>query len=129
MTIDNTWSEVTHPGRVAPTDAHFSWLGGGTHSDQVSFWNVGELASPGMVEMAETGVINKFVGEVSVESLKRNAFGPVAWRHWFCPVATRWTAPFPCDARHHARAQSGLVCRDQWSAPVRGGRLAAGSRL
>ncbi len=88
LTIDNTWSEVTHPGRVAPTDAHFSWLGGGTHSDQVSFWNVGELASPGMVEMAETGVINKFVGEVSVESLKRNAFGPVAWRHWFCPVAT-----------------------------------------
>lgn len=69
LTIDNTWSEETHPGRIAPDDAHFSWLGGGTHSDRVSFWDVAELASLGMVEMAETGVINTLVGEVTVARL------------------------------------------------------------
>ena len=58
LDIDNTWSEETHPGRIPPENAHFSWLGGGTHNDQVSFWQVGELASPGMVQMAETGVID-----------------------------------------------------------------------
>lgn len=46
------------------------------------------LASPGMVEMAETGVINKLVDEISVEAGNGNASDALAWRHWFCPEAT-----------------------------------------
>ena len=88
LVVDNTWSEATHPGRVAPEDAHFSWLGGGTHNDQVSFWQEGQLASPGVVEMAETGVINTLVEEVEDQVGAGTAFGPLAWRWWFCPEAT-----------------------------------------
>jgi hypothetical protein len=38
-----------------PPSPHFSGLIGGTHNDQVRFWEVGELASPGIKNMAETG--------------------------------------------------------------------------
>jgi hypothetical protein len=52
--FDATWSAATHPLNFPP-NPHFSGLIGGTHSDQVAFWNVGELASPGIKNMAETG--------------------------------------------------------------------------
>ena len=52
------------------------------------FWNEDELASPGMVEMAESGVINMLAGEVSSQIGEGKAFGPLAWRWWFCPRET-----------------------------------------
>jgi hypothetical protein len=82
LDVNNTWSTETHPGRFPTTAAHFSWLGGGTHNGQVTFWQEGELASPGMVEMAETGVIDMLAGEIDANS---NAFGSLTWRWWFCP--------------------------------------------
>lgn len=56
LTIYNDWSKETHPANF-PEGAHFSWLGGGTHNSSVSFWKPDELASAGMKEMAETGVV------------------------------------------------------------------------
>lgn len=81
VTIDNTWSETTHPGLV-PTDAHFSWLGGGTHNAQTSYWDVGEPANPGMVQMAESGVTRILVSEIQSDP---NAFDTIDQAHWFCP--------------------------------------------
>lgn len=60
LTIYNEWSAETHPANL-PDDAHFSWLGGATHDGRVSFWAPGELASPGMKEMAETGGVEILV--------------------------------------------------------------------
>lgn len=62
LTIYNDWSPETHPANF-PSDAHFSWLGGGTHDGRVSFWKPGETTSPGMKEMAETGVVEILVEE------------------------------------------------------------------
>ncbi len=87
LTVDNTWSEETHPGRFPP-DAHFSWLGGGTHNDLVSFWQVGELASPGMVQMAETGATFILLDEVQARINLGLAGRTLDWRWWFCPVDT-----------------------------------------
>ncbi len=84
LDVDNTWSTTSHPG-LFPEAAHFSWLGGGTHNDRVSFWNEGELASPGMVEMAESGVIDMLAGEVRSQIGEGKAFRSLAWRWWFCP--------------------------------------------
>jgi len=81
VTIDNTWSEATHPGLV-PEDAHFSWFGGGTHNDQTSYWEVGEVSSPGMVQMAESGVTRILVNEIANDP---NAFAVIDQTHWFCP--------------------------------------------
>lgn len=61
--FDATWSEDTHPIDF-PGNPHFSGLIGGTHSDAVSFWELGELASPGIESMAETGSKTLLQGEV-----------------------------------------------------------------
>jgi hypothetical protein len=52
--FDATWSATTHPSGF-PSNAHWSPLIGGTHDGSVSFWNVGQLASPGIRDMAELG--------------------------------------------------------------------------
>jgi hypothetical protein len=52
--FDATWSAQTHPLGF-PSNPHFSGLIGGTHNDQVTFWEEGELASPGIKRMAELG--------------------------------------------------------------------------
>lgn len=81
VSIENTWSEVTHPG-LFPEAAHFSWLGGGTHNDQTSYWNVGEVASDEIVQMAETGVIKRLVEQIDADP---DAYSVIDLRHWFCP--------------------------------------------
>lgn len=52
--FDATWSQASHPGAY-PSGAHFSALIGGEHSDAVSFWTPGQLASAGIEQMAEIG--------------------------------------------------------------------------
>ncbi len=52
--FDAEWSATTHPTDF-PSGAHFSGLIGGTHNGTVSFWTDGQLASPGIKNMAETG--------------------------------------------------------------------------
>ena len=52
------------------------------HSDRVSFWQEGELLSPGMVQMAETGA-STLVEEIDTEVAGGNAFESLAWRWWF----------------------------------------------
>ena len=84
LVVDNTWSQETHPGKMPPERAHFSWLGGGTHNDQVSFWEEGQVASPPMVQMAETGVIDMLADEVRSQVGQGKAFGVLAWRWWVC---------------------------------------------
>jgi len=87
LTVDNIWSEATHPGAF-PAGAHFSWLGGGTHTAGVSFWADGGLASPGMVQMAETGVTFTLVAEIAAAIGAGTAYQTVNWTHWFCPDDT-----------------------------------------
>lgn len=50
----STWSSDTHPYNF-PNNPHFSGLIGVTHDNNVSFWEEGKLASPGIQNMAETG--------------------------------------------------------------------------
>ena len=87
LTVDCTWSTTTHPG-LFPPDAHFSWVGGGTHGPGVSFWSEGALASFGMVQMAETGATYILEGEVATAVANGTAGAPLGWHHWFCPAET-----------------------------------------
>ncbi len=105
VTVEVTWSEASHPGLV-PGDAHFSWVGGATHDASVSFWSEGEVASPGMVEMAETGATLVLEAEVAAAIQAGSAGSVLAWHHWFCPPATTnpWcgatVVEFDVDAAH-----------------------------
>jgi hypothetical protein len=64
VVFDATWSEATHPGAI-PGNPHFSSLIGGLHNDQVSFWQLGGLASPGIERMAEQGGTSILGSEVN----------------------------------------------------------------
>ncbi len=63
VTFESTWSAQTHPFQF-PANPHFSGLIGGTHTDRVSFWNVGDLASQGIQDMAEQGLKTTLAQEV-----------------------------------------------------------------
>jgi hypothetical protein len=54
LTFDATWSADTHPTDFPP-NPHFSGLIGAAHTPDVRLWAAGELASPGIRNMAETG--------------------------------------------------------------------------
>ena len=54
VTFDAVWSSTTHPTDF-PSNAHFSGLIGLTHTPNVALFELGTIASPGMVNMAETG--------------------------------------------------------------------------
>lgn len=64
--FEATWSDSTHPDDF-PANAHFSPLIGGVHNDSVRFWELGDTASPGMEEMAETGRTRILEGEIRAE--------------------------------------------------------------
>lgn len=63
VTFTSTWSEETHPASFPP-NPHFSGLVGGSHNDQVTFWEIGDLATPGVESMAETGSKTLLISEV-----------------------------------------------------------------
>ena len=66
VVFEATWSDSTHPTDF-PGGAHFSPLIGGVHNDKVSFWELGDTASPGMEQMAETGATRTLAAEISDE--------------------------------------------------------------
>jgi hypothetical protein len=63
LTFEATWSAATHPTDFPP-NPHFSGLIGAAHSPDVYLWQVGELASPGIKNMAETGGKSPLDGEI-----------------------------------------------------------------
>ena len=58
-----TWSVDTHPINF-PGNPHFSPLTGAVHSEQSIFWEMGQNATDGIEEMAETGAISILLTEV-----------------------------------------------------------------
>jgi hypothetical protein len=64
LTFNATWSAATHPTDFPP-NPHFSGLIGAAHRPDVRLWQVGELASPGIKNMAETGVKSPLNAEIN----------------------------------------------------------------
>jgi hypothetical protein len=62
-TLEATWSGTTHPVDL-PADPHFSPLVGGTHNAQATFWRAGDLATPGIQNMAERGQTSTLAQEI-----------------------------------------------------------------
>ena len=63
IVFNATWSSSTHPANF-PSGAHFSPLIGAVHNDSVSYWELGETATPGIENMAETGGTNILTSEI-----------------------------------------------------------------
>lgn len=73
--FEATWSDSTHPDDF-PSGAHFSPLIGGVHNDSASFWELGDTASPGMEDMAESGRTRTLAAEIR-EEIPDNALAVV----------------------------------------------------
>ena len=72
VTFNALWSKETHPDDFPP-NPHFSGLIGASHNDKVYFWRLGELASSGIKNMAETGSKSPLNEEIGISVLNRNA--------------------------------------------------------
>jgi hypothetical protein len=72
VTFEATGNAETHPASFPP-NPHFSGLIGGTHDVSVAFWRVGELASPGIESMAETGAKSTLISEFNAAILAGGA--------------------------------------------------------
>lgn len=63
LTVRNDWNQAHHKPGAPPFSSviqpHFSHLGGGTHNSNLVVWEEGELSSPGMIKMQETGWIDE----------------------------------------------------------------------
>jgi hypothetical protein len=64
VTFESRWSAASHPDGFPP-NPHFSGLIGVGHNGTVTFWSEGELASPGIENMAETGSKSPFTNEIA----------------------------------------------------------------
>lgn len=76
-TFDATWSAATHP-QAFPANPHFSGLIGGTHNEQVVFWEEGALASPGIKRMAELGAKSPLDAEVNAAIAAGTAYSLIS---------------------------------------------------
>jgi hypothetical protein len=72
VTFTATWSAETHPDDF-PSNPHFSGLIGASHNDEVTFWEIGGIASPGIKNMAETGGKNPLTLEIGEAILEKTA--------------------------------------------------------
>lgn len=81
--VNCTWDSLS-PG-WPDRNAHFSWMGGGIHTADVKFWEVGTLASPGIDRMSVNGVTTLLATEVEAQIALGNALSVIQEQHWFCP--------------------------------------------
>jgi hypothetical protein len=72
VTFTSNWTSITHPVQF-PNGAHFSKLIGSTHNQKGSIWNIDELASDGIEQMAETGGTTVLTGEINTIIANENA--------------------------------------------------------
>ena len=82
--VINTWNSQSPAW--PDQDAHFSWIGGATHTTAIKFWEVGTLASPGIDLMSVTGRTTDLIDEIQLEIVKGTAEHLIDERHWFCPA-------------------------------------------
>jgi hypothetical protein len=71
------WSAETHP-TAFPSNPHFSGLVGGTHRNEVSFWEVGELATVGIENVAERGRQRELKDEVTASIQQGDAWSVIS---------------------------------------------------
>lgn len=63
VTVTGMWSSASHPVNY-PSNAHFSPLVGMVHNNKAKLFELGELASPGIKSMAETGSVTVLNTEI-----------------------------------------------------------------
>ncbi len=69
----SNWSSTTHPTDY-PSNAHWSKLVGTTHNTSISFFEIGQLATDGVEDVAESGSNTAFINEINTSITNGNAY-------------------------------------------------------
>ena len=67
VTFTGNWTTDSTPGGVV-SSAHFTTLIGAVHNSNVTFWQSGGMASPGIESMAETGATGTLRNEIEASA-------------------------------------------------------------
>ena len=67
VTFTGSWTTDSTPGGVV-SSAHFTTLIGAVHNSNVTFWQSGGMASPGIESMAETGATGTLRNEIEASA-------------------------------------------------------------
>jgi len=70
----SNWTSAAHPTDYPTNSAHFSPLIGMTHKDAAPFFQLGELASDGVEQVAETGGTSMITAEINAVITSGNAY-------------------------------------------------------
>ena len=73
VTFTSIWSAQNHPYEYPSGLAHLSGLIGATHNAVANFWKLGQVATSGIEDMAETGGKSVFTTEINAEIEAGNA--------------------------------------------------------
>lgn len=69
VTFRAVWNPSSHGNRPRfPSNPHFSRVAAAVHVPEVSFWSSGEIATPGIESMAETGAVSTLCREIAEEA-------------------------------------------------------------
>ena len=71
ISFTSTWNSTDHG--TLPGNAHWSDLVGANHNSNVTFWEAGSMASPGIENVAESGINSPFDNEVQAAINAGNA--------------------------------------------------------
>ena len=71
ITFTSTWNAIDHG--TLPSSAHWSDLVGANHNSNITFLEMGAMASPGIKDVAELGSNGVFNSEVQSEINSGNA--------------------------------------------------------
>jgi len=71
----SNWSSTVHPVDYPSSTAHWSSLIGATHNENVSFFEIGQLASAGVELVAETGSKTILTDEINASITNGNTYG------------------------------------------------------
>ena len=71
------WSETTHPYDFPP-GPHWSGLIGATHAANVTFWEIGGIASLGIKNVAELGSKSALTDEINIAITNNTAFSLIS---------------------------------------------------
>jgi len=74
LVFTGDWSAETHPTDFPSGNPHFSGLIGGTHRGDVRFWEIGQIATVGIENVAERGRKDELIDEVTASIQQGSAW-------------------------------------------------------
>jgi len=100
MTFVNTWSTSNPAGYNFPGTAHYTTFAGTTHNDSFSMWKTGDLATPGMEQLAELGGTFMAQNEITAAITAGSADQSLSFPGFFPPGVNQVVFEFDVNLSH-----------------------------